>query len=214
MRNSFERAMKPEQNGKVYNTNGSRDYSWPTAANPVREQIHYHHESPDLSERQRDATFLRRLMLYDQTDACRLLADNLDRAERSERCVRRAVWLMALLTAAAVIGLGYTLVLLKDFPTNQSHFVVRIICAFGVASLISLLVFVGCWLISCGKVNELRDKCRSVVTRILVARLGPPDSPMQDLGGRRTAPGELETSVIPESAEDRAAPSRRCGKAG
>jgi hypothetical protein len=145
-----------------------------SAGHSVREQIHYICESTRSNGHEREMSFLRHLMLYDDTEECHQLEEKITQAQRNERCARRAVWLMIVLTALAVVGLGYAALLLEDFPPNTSQLTTRIFCALGLASLVSLLAFVAFWLVSRGELNEQREKCRRLVTRIVESRLGKP----------------------------------------
>ena len=146
------------------------------AGHSVREQIHYICESPRASEHQRELSFLRHLMRYDETGEHQELEERIARAQRNERCARRAMGLMVVLVALALVGLGYAALLLEDFPPNTSQFLTRIFCALGLASLVSLLVFAGFWLVSRGELIEQREACRRLVTRIVESRLGKPAS--------------------------------------
>jgi hypothetical protein len=151
-----------------------QEKAWIDARPSVREQIHYIDESASMNEHQREMSFLRHLMIYDETTERHELEETVTQAQGHERCARRAAWLMVLLTAVAVAGLAYSALLLEDFPPNSSQFVVRIFCALALASVVSLLVFVGFWIVSRGKLNDQRDKCRRLVTRIVESRLGKP----------------------------------------
>lgn len=140
----------------------------------MREQIHYIGEAARLSDHQREMSFLRHLMLYLGTDECHALEEKIDQAQRHERSARRAVCLMAILTAGAIVGLGYSAILLEDFPQNKTPFLIRIFCALGLASLVSLLAFVAFWIASRGELDTQRERCRRLVTRIVESRLGKP----------------------------------------
>src|SRR5437867_4094821 len=100
-----------------------------------------------MSQHQRETEFLRRCLLYDDSTERHQLDERLTHLERNERCVRRAVWLMAVLTALAVAGLCYAAVFMADYPRNVPQFVTplitRIFCALGLASVICMLAFVG-----------------------------------------------------------------------
>ena len=161
---------------ETFETGRYAESSWTDAGHSVREQIHYICESARPSEHEREMSFLRHLMLYDATDECHELEEKLTRARRNERCARRAVWLMALLTGLAVAGLGYSAILLEGFPQNTNQLLIRMFCALGLASLISLLAFVAFWLVARGELDEQREGCRRLVTRIVESRLGKPAS--------------------------------------
>lgn len=140
----------------------------------VREQIQYVRESARSNEYQKELSFLRHLMRYDETNERHALELKIARAQRSERCTRRAVGVMVVLFALAVAGLGYAALLLEDFPPNSTQFVTRIFCALGLASVVSLLAFAAFWLVARAELNEHRDACRRLVTKIIESRLGHP----------------------------------------
>ena len=131
-----------------------------------------------MTERQRETTFLRQLIAYDDTAARHKLEESISRAQRDERCVRRAVWLMAVLTALAAVCLGYAAALLPDYPHNLSRFatrfIVKVSCALGLASLVSLLGFVGVWARCRKDLGERREECRRLGRNLLESRLGQP----------------------------------------
>jgi len=148
--------------------------SWTNAGLSVREHIHYTRESERLTEHQMEMSFLRHLMLYDDTNEHHELESKVTQAEGKVRCARRAVWVMALLAGLAVAGLGYSAVLLEDFPQNRTQFVIRMFCALGLASLVSLLSFIGYWIIARGELDDQRGECRRLVARIMESHLGKP----------------------------------------
>src|SRR6185503_6560474 len=88
--------------------------SWMDAGHSVREHIHYISESARSNGHEREMSFLRHLMLDDNTGECHELEGRITQAQKKERSPRRAVWLMAVLTAMAVVGLGYSAILLED----------------------------------------------------------------------------------------------------
>ena len=138
----------------------------------MREQFDYICESARTNEHQREMSFLRHLMLYDDTPERHELERKINKAERHERCSRRAMWLMVVLTAFALAGLGYSVILLDDFFQNKFQLVIRLFCALGLASVVSLIVFMGFWIVSRAVLDEQREGCRRLVTRIVESRLG------------------------------------------
>jgi hypothetical protein len=146
-----------------------------------------------MSEHQKHTEFLRQCILYDESAARQELEEGITQIQRNERCVQRAVWLMALLTALALAVLGHAAILGENFPYSTPHFIMNLICALGVGSLISLLVFVGLGMVYRKKLDQRREECRQLVTRLLESRLGNPfitpwrDSPVSD-GSRGTVP--------------------------
>jgi hypothetical protein len=133
-------------------------------------------------------SFLQHLMHYDDTAERHELEKKILQAQSKERSTRRAVWLMGVLTAMAVVGLGYSAILLEDFPQNKTQLLMRIFYALGLASLISLLVFAGFWLICLGELNEQRERCRRFITRVVQSRLGKPAAGAQEHIARTERP--------------------------
>jgi hypothetical protein len=119
-------------------------------------------------------SFLRRLMLDDNTDERRELEEKLARTERKECCAHRAMWCMGVLTALAMAGLGYSVIILEDYPPDFTSATIRIFCALGLAALVSLLAFFAFWIFCRSELNEQRDRCRWFVTKIVESRLGKP----------------------------------------
>ena len=127
-----------------------------------------------MSGHQREMSFLCHLMRYDDSAEPHELEGKITQAQNKERSARRAVWLMAVLVALAVVGLGYSAILLEDFPQNKTQLLMRIFYALGLASLVSLLAFAGFWLVCLGELSAQRERCRRFVTRIVESRLGKP----------------------------------------
>ena len=125
-----------------------------------------------MSNHQRETAFLRQCILYDDTTERHRLDARLTQAQRDERCVRCAVWLMALFTALALVGLGYSAVFLADFPQNKSHLPVKLLGALGLASLTSLVAFVGFWGVHRKELDQRREECRRLATKLFESRLG------------------------------------------
>lgn len=134
-----------------------------------------------MSEREKDTAFLRRCLLYDDSAERQQLEERMTRVQRDERCVWRAVRLMAVLTGLAAAGLGYAAVFLVEFPQDlaqlTSPLITRVFCALGVGSLICMLAFAGLGAIYRQDLNRRRAQCRRLVTNVLESRLG--ESPQQ-----------------------------------
>jgi len=127
-----------------------------------------------MSDHQRETAFLRQCIHYDDTAERHNLDERLTQAQRDERCVRCAVWLMALLTALAMAGLCYAAVFLADFPQNKSYLTIKVLGALGLASLISLLAFVGFWVVHRRELDHRREECRRLATKLFESRFGKP----------------------------------------
>ena len=127
-----------------------------------------------VSDHERDMAFLRHCIRYDDSAKRHQLEERIAQVQRNDRCVRRAVWLMTLLTALSGAGLAYSAVLQENFPYGKSSFVIRVLCEVGLASLISLVAFVGLLMAYRMELNRLREQCRRLATTLLESRLGKP----------------------------------------
>jgi len=131
-----------------------------------------------VTDHQRETAFLRHVILYDDTAERHKLGERIAQLQSDERCVRRAVWLMVLLTALAMAGLCYTAVFLANHPHDVSEFVspvrTRILCALGLGSLICLVSFLGLGVVYRKELDQRREQCRQLATKLLESRLGKP----------------------------------------
>jgi hypothetical protein len=146
----------------------------------VRDHIHYINESPILNMHQREISVLLHLMRYDQTGEAAALQTRIEKAERTERSSRRALWVMGVLTALATLGLGYGALFLDDLTRRFS----RISFALGLAALISMLVLIVVWIVARSELDRLRCSCWQLVTKIVETRLGNPPAIVSGEAGR------------------------------
>jgi hypothetical protein len=130
--------------------------------------------STRMSEHQKHTEFLRHCLRYGESDEHQALDKRIIQIQRDGRCVQRAVWLMAILTALAVAGLGYPAILVENFPDDAPQSIINLICALGLASLICLLGFAGLGMVYRNKLNQRREESRQLVTKLLASRLGKP----------------------------------------
>jgi hypothetical protein len=130
------------------------------------------------SEHERETAFLRRCIRYDKSPSCRDLDERIVQVQRDERCLRRAMTLVALTAALAVAGLMYGAVFLEDFPGRMqlftSQFTIRSLLAVGIGSVISLVAFTGTSVVYRKNLNRRREECRTLVTKLLESHLGEP----------------------------------------
>jgi hypothetical protein len=84
------------------------------------------------------------LLLQLDGEVSRRLVADLAKAEREENCIRRAVLLMVVLFLGSVAGLAYGAILLPDVISDVTHPLTRGLIVLGLASLISVVVFLGC----------------------------------------------------------------------
>jgi len=88
---------------------------------------------------------------------------------------------MAMLIALVVAGLSYEVILVDNFPYNLPQLIINLVCALGIGSLISLLTFMGLGMVYRSKLDQQREECRQLVSRLLESRLGKPvTTPLRD----------------------------------
>jgi hypothetical protein len=137
--------------------------------------------STTMSEHEKHTEFLRRCILYDESTRCRELHERITRIQCDARCVRRAAWLMAMLIVLVVAGLGYEVILVDNFPYNLPQSIINLVYALGIGLLISLLTFMGLGMVYRRKLDQHREECRQLVSRLLESRLGKPaTAPLRD----------------------------------
>src|SRR5712664_220239 len=131
-----------------------------------------------MSEHQRETAFLRQCILYDDSGEGHKLQESITQLQRNERCVRRAVWLMALLATLAMAALCYASVFMADNPLNPfqliSQWVIKVLCARGVWLLICLVAFTALGAVYRKELVRRREECRRLATSLLESRLGKP----------------------------------------
>jgi hypothetical protein len=129
-----------------------------------------------MSEYEKDTAFLKQCLHYDNSPERQQLQEGMARIQRDQRCVRRAVWLMALLTALSAVGLVYTAVFLMDSSQDMKQFLTtfipQVLCALGVGSFLCLLAFLGLGILYRGELNRQRERCRRLAARLFESSLG------------------------------------------
>ena len=159
------------------------------------------------SEQHTETAFLRRCLRYDESAASRQLEKRISQVQGKSRCLNRARWLVAFLTALAVAGLGYAAVFQDRFPEQAflftTLFITNSIRAACLGSLISLLAFAGLGIVYSWELNRLRREVRQFVTKFLESRLGEPHATDRNghfKGREMTALGGEMAVPTPESA--------------
>ena len=125
-----------------------------------------------MSDHQRHTEFLRDCIRYDGSARRQELMNEIVRIQGAARCVWHAAWLMAMLAVLALAAFGYGTILVTNFPYNAPQSVVNLIYALGLGSLISLLTFAVLGMTYRWKLDQKREECRQIVTRLLESRLG------------------------------------------
>lgn len=124
-----------------------------------------------MNEHSRQLAFLKHLLGYDNSQASQELREQLDVAQRNERCVTAACRLVALIGAAGLAGFGYTAVLLPEFFENSSHVLIKVFGALSLGSGFCLVVFIAVALWYRFAANKVRENCRQAIVATLDPRL-------------------------------------------
>jgi len=127
-----------------------------------------------MSDHHKHTEFLRHCIGYDDGARRQELMAGIIQLQRDARCVRRALWFMTILAALCVFGYGYGMILVDNFPDNLPQFINKIVSVLALSWLISLLAFLGLGMVYRWKLDQHRDECRQIVTRLLASRLGQP----------------------------------------
>jgi hypothetical protein len=125
-----------------------------------------------MSDHHKQTEFLKQSLRYDESDRCKELAREIARIQRDERCVRRAAWLMAALTALTMAGFVYPVIMMANFPYSAPRFIVNLFCSIGAGSFVSFLAFAGLGVIYRKRLEHRREECRQRVSKLLETRLG------------------------------------------
>jgi len=156
-----------------------------------------------MTEHQSDIAFLRHCIGYDDTAECHKLEESISTIQRNQRCVRRAVWIMVLLAGIAMTSLCYALLFVDRYPQNLSDFatpfVFKVISALGIGSVICLVAFLGLGVTYRKELNQRREECRRLATRVLVSHLGQPRT--------RKSPGVVKNQSVVRNLAKPAEPS-------
>jgi hypothetical protein len=131
-----------------------------------------------MNDHQRQTAFLRQCLLYDDTEERHRLEERITQLQRDELSVRRAVWLMALLAAMAMTGLGYAAVFMAEYPLNvpqlTTRFAIKALCVLGATSLFCLFGFLILGVVFRKELDQRREDCRRLALEVLESRLGQP----------------------------------------
>jgi hypothetical protein len=122
---------------------------------------------------QRKNDILAQCLRHDSSGELHRAEERISHAERDDRCLRRAMWLMALLFGLALAGLGYSAILLYEVAPYYTRIIDHVFNVVGVASLISLVVFAALWIQCRHRIAAGREEVRHLVMKLLADRSSP-----------------------------------------
>ena len=71
---------------------------------------------------------------------------------------------MIIIAVVAVVGLGYSAVLMPEFFDNATPLLVKLFCALGLGSVLCMIIFGYCWLHYRRRSNEVNEDCRAYLS--------------------------------------------------
>jgi hypothetical protein len=132
-----------------------------------------------MSEHHSEAAFLRRIILYDDSDEGCKLEKSIAQVLRDVRCVQRVASVTAVFPLLALAFIAYGALLHRNFPYDGSALFFRVLCELGLASLICLAGLAGLLTLYRKKLKRLRKEGLRRIIRLLESHLGEPPIPRQ-----------------------------------
>jgi hypothetical protein len=129
---------------------------------------------PPMTDReQKHNDVLAQCIRHDASGELHRAEELINDAEREERCIRRAVWLMALLAGASLTALGYSVILLYEVAPYYTRIINHVLTVITVASIASLVVFAALWVHRRHRLIARREEVRRLAMKLLAARPVP-----------------------------------------
>ena len=130
-----------------------------------------------MSERRKQSDFLKSLLRYMSEEQQRALDQRFAKAEREEKCVRRALFLVTLVALFALCGAGYSAVFLPGFIREPWNPVTRQFCALGLCAGICIVAFLAFRAWQRSVTSSLHEECRRQVRALMENSFSPQSSP-------------------------------------
>jgi len=151
--------------------------------------------------------FLNFLLSHLQNEGSVGVGSPLSRAQREEKCTRRALWLAAIMTLASLAGLCYAVVFLPDFfrstfLQNWAHPVIKLFSVIGLGSLISSTSFLCCWIWYLRALRRRQAECRLFIQAHFEDLLSKCKSQLQSTESSTAfSATSVDVNLIPKLAE-------------
>jgi len=133
-----------------------------------------------MSEHDRETEFVTRIIGYADTSERQTLEERMGKTRSDEKCVRRAAYLMILFAGLAIAGLSYGIIFAADFPLDMTQLLTRMaikaLSVVALSSLICAVAFFALGLLYRRELNRHREECRHLSIKLLEARLGQPQT--------------------------------------
>lgn len=153
-----------------------------------------------MSERQKQAAFLKSLLEKEDTEQRRLLREEVFKTEQNEKCIRSAMAGVAWIALLSLCGLCYEAVFVADFFQNRSHFLTRVFGYLALGSIICWVTFMGYWLWHRAVANRLYEDCRRLLVSVSEPRVSiHPPQECHTMG--HCGVPEHDTTVVTRPAE-------------
>ncbi len=154
-----------------------------------------------MSEYRKQATFLRKMVMHEDTPENRALCERMAHVEHCERCTQCACRLVGLIALLGLAGLGYSAVLLPEFFDSSTHFIVRLCSALGLGSAVCFAAFLALWFSYRRAANRLHAQCRVIISQVWSKHFPTPPAPapvIQDEAAMRVEVLRRAVEQMPE----------------
>ena len=113
-----------------------------------------------MSEHQKQTAFFKAMVEQEDSHEHRELTERILKAERDERCVRRAIIKIILLMAMSFIGCLHTLVMMPEVIFESNHSMRKVFQILALGSIMSLATYVGFWFYFRALLFQVHGDCR------------------------------------------------------
>jgi hypothetical protein len=124
-----------------------------------------------MREREKHIHFLKKLAQYEQDGSLHNIEDKIHKAEKEEKCVRSAAFLVALIGLASALGIGYSTIVLEDVFRNSTNTFIKLFSILALGSLICLVGYLGYWNRRRTLTNQLYEDARSQLLSLSETRI-------------------------------------------
>ena len=147
-----------------------------------------------MSKREKQTAFLRALVVHAAPAPSPPLLERITRAEREEKCSRRAFRLVLILGSLAAFGQFYLSLLAPESLGKPSHFASRSLSALFAASLVSGAAFLACWFWHRALLDRAHEESRRFIITSMPPRMetGDPAPALAEEVGRTYLPEPVE----------------------
>jgi len=113
-----------------------------------------------MSEHQKQTAFFKAMVQAEDSVDHQELKERILKAERDERCVRRAIAKIVFLMAISLIGCLYTLVMVPEVIYETNHSLRKVFQILALGTIMSLTTYVCFWVYFRAVLFQVHSDCR------------------------------------------------------